>query len=43
MASLSSKTNLIRKRKHRKAGAKRKAAVVKNGTTPKFAVHKQTS
>lgn len=41
MASLSSKTNSIRLRKHRKAGAKRKAALKKNGTTPKFAVHKK--
>ena len=40
MSSLSKKTNSIRLRKHRKAGASRKASVKKNGSTPKFAVHK---
>ena len=40
--SLSGRTNSIRLRKSRKAGAKRKAALKKNGTTPKFEIHKKS-
>jgi hypothetical protein len=41
MASLSGKTKSIRLRKNRRAGSKRKAALKKNGSTPKFAINKQ--
>ncbi len=40
MASLTKKTKSIRLRKHRKAGSARKASIKKNGSTPKFAVHR---
>ena len=35
----SSKTETRRANKHQKAGAKRKKALAKNGTTPAFPIH----
>ena len=40
MASLSKKTKSIRNRKHARAGAARKKALVRDGTTPAFPIHK---
>jgi len=39
MASLTSKTRSIRKRKKARAGAQRKKKLESGGTTPKFSVH----
>ena len=39
MPSLTKKTWMIRRRKHRAAGTRRKTAIRRDGTTPKFAVH----
>ncbi len=41
MASLTKKTNSIRRRKHAKMGAARKKALAAKGTTPAFAIHKE--
>lgn len=41
MASLTKKTNSIRRRKRSKMGTARKKALAAHGTTPSFAIHKE--